>query len=118
MTPLCVACNLAEVAVALLNGGANIDFVTPLRRSESRTMVGVTSLMCAVAGNHTGVLKILLKRGADGTKQDSHTATAAERGAGSTALDIFRSRAIDNPDCAATLAVLRKRCCSTPRGAA
>ena len=86
ITPLCVACGLgnAQVAVALLDAGADIDFATP----PGYNLPGFTPLMHAAVGNHAGVAKVLLERGADGTK----TTTQAVHGvvAGSTALDMVR----------------------------
>jgi len=65
--------------------------------------------MHGVVCDNAGVVKLLLKRGADGTM----TTTQAARGmeAGSTALDIARLCADSNPRYAETLAVLRLRCC-------
>ena len=105
-TPLCSACNrgLAQVAVAILDGGADIDFVTP-------GVHGFTPLMYAVHGNNASLVKLLLKRGADGTKRTIHLAGGLD--AGSTALDIARLGADSDPDYAETFTVLRKRCCST-----
>ena len=109
MTPICVACllGLAKVAVALLDGGADIDFTTPPRHE----CPGFTPLMFAAEGNHAGVAKLLLERGADGTKTTIQA--TAWIAAGSTAIDIARTRAEGNPDYAETLAVLRLMCCST-----
>jgi len=108
-TPLCIACfeGLAKVASALLHGGAHVDFVTPPRHMNA----GMTPLMYAVTGNHAGVVKLLLKRGADGAK----TTTLAVHGhdAASTALDIARLHADSDHDYAETLEVLHRRCCST-----
>jgi len=111
-TPLCTACHLGldKVAAALLDAGANIDLAT-LPRPRRSVMVGFTPLMYAVEANNAGVVKMLLKRGADGAKTTSRAAHVYD--AGSTALDMARSRANDNPDCAETFALLRKRCCST-----
>jgi hypothetical protein len=108
MTPLCIACNLGfpKVAVALLDAGANIDHATP-----RGCYPGLTPLMYAAIGNRASLAKLLHRRGADGSK----TTTWATGGihAGSTALDIARSRATRDPDYAETFAALRKRCCST-----
>jgi hypothetical protein len=76
--------------------------------------------------NQAGVVELLLKRGADGTK--TNTARSMSHGlmrsltssvetipavdAGSTALDIAHSRADSDPDFAETFAVLRLMCCS------
>jgi hypothetical protein len=100
------------VAVALLDGGANIDFVSPPRVGFQ--CAGMTPLMCAAKGNHAGVTMLLLERGADGTK----TTTRAAYGhpAGFTAFDIVRRDATclwDNETSVATFAVLRLKCCST-----
>jgi ankyrin repeat protein len=67
MTPLFYACKYGrdQVATALLRGGANIDFASPPRHAEHP---GFTPLIFAAVNNHTGVVKLLLKRGADGTK--------------------------------------------------
>jgi len=97
-----------KVAVALLHHGAQIDFTTIPRRNQG---IGCTPLMYAMVRNHPGVVKLLLKRGADGTKGTAKAAPGID--AGSTALDIARSRTNDTGDCAETLAVLRLRCCST-----
>ena len=112
MTPLCLACAVApaKVAVALLHAGANINFATPPSSSSRPSLPGFTPLMYAVGGKNAGVAKLLLKRGADGTKRTTQAADGLA--AGSTALDIARTRAGSNPDFAETLAVLRKRCCS------
>jgi len=109
MTPLCAACDLApaKVVVALISGGADIDFTSAIRS----TYPGFTPLMHAVAVNNAGVAKLLLKRGADGTKHITKAVHGFD--VGSTALDIARTRASCNPICAETLEVLRKRCCST-----
>jgi hypothetical protein len=64
-----------------------------------------------VEGNHAGLAKLLLKRGADGTKKIADTCKGID--AGSTALDIARLNDDNYSDCAETFAVLRKRCCST-----
>ena len=106
MSPLCVACQLglAQVAVALLVGGADIDFAMPPPHGYPG---GFTPLMHAAAGFHAEVVKLLLDRGADGAK--------GVRGgnAGHTALDITRGRAdVYHPGYAETLAVLRLMCCS------
>jgi hypothetical protein len=66
--------------------------------------------MYAVGGNNADVVKLLLKRGANGNKRTIQAAHGQP--AGSTALDIARTRAGSNPACAETFAVLRKRCCS------
>jgi len=111
MTALCVACEFApaEVTVALLDAGVDINFATPAINIHFH---GYTPLMYAVNRNNAGVAKVLLKRGADGTKRTS-TQAAHGHAAGSTALDIARTRAGSNPACAETFTVLRKRCCST-----
>ena len=67
--------------------------------------------MYAVDGNHAGLAKLLLKRGADGTKTTTETFEGID--AGSTALDIARLHDDKYSDCAETFAVLSKRCCST-----
>jgi hypothetical protein len=107
MTPLCVACHLGntKVALALLAGGAKIDFTTLPRHIYA----GFTPLMHAALASHAGVAKSLVKRGADGTK----TATRGIGAAACTALDIARLRADHGPAFAETFAVLRRRCCST-----
>jgi hypothetical protein len=108
-TPLCGACEvgLAQVALALLAGRANIDFATPPRHPTA----GFTPLIYAAAASHASVAKLLLKRGADGTK----TATVDHCGVDTlcTALDIARLRTNRGPASAETFAVLRRRCCST-----
>jgi len=103
-----------KVAVALLDGGANIDFVTPPRVGSE--CAGLMPLMYAAKGNHAGVTRLLLERGADGTK----TTTRAAYGhpAGFTALDIVRRYAEWNNEAfaatfAEVFAVLRLKCCST-----
>ena len=92
------------MAVVLLDAGAKINFATPPKSVNS----GCTPLMYAVMANRAGLVKLLHKRGADGT----NTTTRVARGhdAGSTALDLARSRADSDPE---TFAALRKRCCST-----
>jgi hypothetical protein len=110
MTPLCLACHHAPAAVvvALLDADAHIDFATLASSSRFRDL---TPLMFAVEGNNAGAAKVLLKRGAGGTK---HTTQAAHGlAAGSTALDLARHCTGHNPDYAETLEVLRKRCCNT-----
>lgn len=127
MTPLCLACSYGpdQAAVALLNGGANIDFATLSRHDAP----GFTPLMYAAMKNHTAIVKMLLNRGADGTKTSSHA--WAGIAAGSTALEIKRIqsdmytvdfaaslRSIGQgdvnlvTDIAETMALLRMRCCS------
>jgi ankyrin repeat protein len=66
VTPLIVASGLglAEVAFALLDGGANMELTTPSLRSVE----SFTPLMLATMQNHTGIVQLLLERGADGTK--------------------------------------------------
>ena len=110
VTPLCLACHLgnAKVAIALLHGGANIDFTSLATTSD---YPGFTPLMYAVDANNAGVAKLLLERGADGGKTTNRDTLGYA--AGSTALDIARKRANNNADNAETLAVLRRRCCST-----
>jgi hypothetical protein len=51
VTPLWITCALgnAQVAVALLDGGANIDFTTPARRVECPSF---TPLMIATVGRY------------------------------------------------------------------
>ena len=109
MTPLCIVCNHgpAKVAVALLDAGADIDFVTP----DNGNFPSLTPLMYAVHGNNTSLVKLLLKRGASGTKRT--TLVVGGHPVGSTALDIARLCADKSPDYAETFTVLRKRCCST-----
>ena len=124
MTPLCISCSngLAQAAVALLDGGASIDIAT-LHRHEAP---GFTPLMYAAMKNNTAIVKMLLKRGADGTK----ASTQAWMGiaAGSTALDIariqvdtynrrtrtgWRSCAVSPPASTGTPTVrIRWRCCA------
>jgi len=110
MTPLCRACQLghAQVALALLDGGAEIDFTTSPHHDR---LPSFTPLMYAAIASQSGVAKLLLKRGADGTKYT----TVVTRGVGAvgTALDIARLRADRGPAFAETFAVLRRRCCST-----
>jgi len=67
--------------------------------------------MFAADANHAGVVTLLLKRGADGTK----TTTPASRWDDTwyTALDMARLKAVSDPGFAETLAVLRLQCCST-----
>jgi hypothetical protein len=123
LTPLCRASTfgLAKVAAALLHGGAKIEYTTPTRHAACP---GFTPLMFAAASNHAVVAKLLLKRGADGTKLTTARSPpsrlyATSRNiipavaAGSTALDIAHLCADSYPICAETLAVLRLRCCST-----
>ena len=124
MTPLCVSCQHgnAEVAAALLDGGANINLAINL----NSVLPGYTPLMCAAVANLTGVVKLLLERGADGTNTTTARSppailswsatsmmTIPSVAAGSTALDIARTRFDASADCAETLAVLRLMCCST-----
>jgi len=110
-TPLCVACDHdlpTQVIGALLDGDADLDFATPAGNYN-----GFTPLMYAASVSNAGVVKFLLKRGADGTK---HTAQAfQELPAGFTALDIARLCADSDPDYVdtRTFTVLRKTCCST-----
>jgi hypothetical protein len=66
--------------------------------------------------DHAGVAKLLIKRGADGTKTSTGRSLWIESrwiDAGSTALDIARTRANASAGYVETLAVLRLRCCST-----
>jgi len=109
-----MACNLglAKVVVAHLDAGANADFVVAKPpRNESP---GFTPLMCAVAANHAGVVKLLLKQGADGTKITIWSPTILRNDTpGSTAIDLARMYANNDPGYAETLAVIRRRCCST-----
>jgi ankyrin repeat protein len=65
-------------------------------------MVGITPLMIATVKNDAGIVKLLLKQGADGTRGTTHAALGLH--AGSTALDIARSLTDDNADFAETLA--------------
>ena len=69
LTPLCLACNLGldKVVIALLDGGADIDFATPPGHACS----GFTPLMYATSGDHGDVVKLLLKHGVDGTKYNT-----------------------------------------------
>ena len=61
-------------------------------------------------GNSAGVAKLIMKRGADGTKKSSRAVLGHDTG--STALDIARGlRANSKPDSTEPFAVLRKRCC-------
>jgi len=115
-TPLCDASilGLAQVALALLAGGADIDYATPPRHPYAgvcHPYAGFTPLMYAAIENRPSVTKLLLKGGADGTSITTQAAHGHD--AGSTALDIARLRANRNPDYAETFAVLRRRCCST-----
>ena len=98
------------MAVALLDAGANIDFATTPGHEGAG---GFTSLMYAAAGNHAGVVKLLLKRGADGALMTTQTTEGIV--AGSIALDIARLLCADdnNVEFAETLEVLRRRCCSS-----
>ena len=108
-TPLCAASHrgLAEVVVALLDAGANVDFATP---PQHVNYAGFTPLMYAVDQNHAGLAKLLLKRGADGTKTSSEAFEGID--AGSIALGIARFHAGHDADCTETFEVLRRRCCS------
>jgi hypothetical protein len=68
--------------------------------------------MYATTYNHPAVVKLLLKRGADGTRMIAKATCGLD--AGSTALDMARSRAVTYyPDFLETLAALRLLCCST-----
>ena len=69
--------------------------------------------MFAARGNHAGVVKLLLKRGADGTAMATVTWDGYYVDVRATTIDIARAggRAND-PGFAETLAVLRLRCCS------
>ena len=58
---------------------------------------------------HAGLVKFLLKRGADGTKSARHKMMDVQ----ATALNIIRVAAAGSPGYAETLAVLRLRSCST-----
>jgi hypothetical protein len=111
-TPLCNACHLGldKVTAALLDAGAKIDFAT-LPRPRRSVMVGFTPLMYAAMGNNPSVAKLLLKRGADGTKTSSRATDG--HAAGSTALDLARPCDDNDTGSADTLAVLCKRCCNT-----
>lgn len=80
------------------------------RGACGRAFFSFTLLMEATLENCPGVVKLLLKRGADGTKT---TRAALGHDAGLTALDMARIGAEDHPEYAETLAVLRMRCCST-----
>jgi hypothetical protein len=95
------------VAVALLDGDADIDFATP---ASCGNIPGCTPLMFAVGGVNAGVVKLLLKRGADGTRRTTQAAHGLDKG--STALHMARLCAGGNPDCVEIFTVLRKRCCS------
>jgi hypothetical protein len=68
-------------------------------------------LIFAAVANHTGVVKLLLKRGADGTKMTTRATPGMD--VGSTALDTMRVAACINPGYTDTLEVLNRRCCST-----
>jgi len=109
-TALRIACEFspAKVAVALLDGHADIDFVTPV--SNSSDYPGFTPLMYAASGNNAGVVKLLLQRRANGTKRT--TQAVGGLAAGSTALDIARLCVDESIDCVETFTLLRKRCCS------
>ena len=108
-TPLCIACERgdADVVIALLEGGANVDFVTP---ASDMDYPGFTPLMFAVHRNRAGVVQMLIERGADGTKTTTDEALGV-LDVGSTALDIARVAAANNPGRAESFAVLRRRCC-------
>jgi hypothetical protein len=110
MTPLCVACDVcpAKVAVVLLGGEADIDFATPV---GSCAPPGCTPFLYAVRGSNTSVIKLLLKRGADGTKRTAQAVGGLA--AGSTALAMARLFADSDPDSVETFTSLRERCCST-----
>ena len=100
-----------KVATALLDGGAIIDFVTPPRRLIN--LLGFTPLMYAAIKSRAGVVKMLLERGADGTKiPASQTISGVVVAPPGTALDIVRSLAHCGIDFAETFAVLRMLCCS------
>ena len=108
-TPLCYAGNLglAKVAVALMDAGANIDFV-PITTLPG-WQAGFTPLIHATLENRAGVVQMLLKRGADGTK-----GTTQIEGGPHTALDVARNLFdAGRAGSVETLAVLRLRCCST-----
>ena len=112
MTPLCAACcyGIAEtVFVALLDGGANINFAAPARRGFMYP--GLTPLMLAAIFNHASLAKLLLKRGADGTMMATQTFDGHD--VVDTALDLARDCTECKPDFEETFAVLRTRCCST-----
>jgi hypothetical protein len=66
--------------------------------------------MYAALMNQAGVVKMLLTRGADGTKIVTVKIRVV---APCTALNIARHRADGDPEFAETFAVLRRRCCST-----
>jgi hypothetical protein len=93
VTPLYLSCHFgnAKMAIALLHGGANLDFTSLATTSD---YPGFTPLMYAVDANNAGVAKLLLKRGADGAK--TTTRDTLGYAAGSTALDIARKRANNN----------------------
>ena len=96
-----------KVAVALLDGGADIDFVP----GPMATLSGFTPLIYATFGNRAGVVRMLLKRSADGTK--GITQPIVDLDPGSTALDLARNFVNSGrAEFAQTLAVLRLRCCS------
>jgi hypothetical protein len=66
--------------------------------------------MDATLDNRAGVVKLLLDRGADGSKRTTMTPAVPE---GSTALEMARHLADISPeDSAETFAVLRQLCCS------
>jgi len=128
MTPLCSACLLgnAQVATALLDAAADMNFTPPPTRTEFPSF---TPLMLAAVANCAGIVKLLVERGADGTKRTtaaspftmnmlyaqsfSNMQFVPAIDAGSTALDIARTLADTSANFARTLAVLRQMCCST-----
>ena len=99
------------MVVALLDAGADINFATPTGNSDYLDF-NFTPLMHAVDANNAGLAKLLLKRGADGTKHTTHW-QAALLGVdgfdvGSTALDIARLQADHNAESTETLEALRR----------
>ena len=63
------------VAVALLDAGAHLDFASQPRHEWG----GFTPLMHAAIGSRAGVVRWLLKRGADGTKHTTQAVAMTKR---------------------------------------